>query len=56
MAQSKKKIKYATAGFKIEEGRLEKLKQLARDKSSEEKKDITVTSLLDSAVLTSYGI
>lgn len=56
MAQSKKKPKYIVAGFRIEETRMENLKKLARVKSAEENKDVTVTSLLDSAVLTTYGI
>ena len=56
MAQSKKKPKYIVAGFRIEETRMDSLKKLAREKSVEENKTVTVTSLIDSAVENAYGI
>ncbi len=56
MAQSKKKDKYIVAGFRIKEVRMNSLKKLARTKSVEDDETVTVTSLIDNAILNTYGI
>lgn len=56
MPTAKKNKKYVSTGFRIEEDRMLILKKLARTKSAEENKDITITSLMSDALYASYGI